>query len=231
MHKSSPLPADAAADPAKSESWKVLDPIDRVTEVLFGLIMVLTFTGSFSAAGAGRAEVRELLLGALGCNLAWGVIDGIMYMMGCLTERAARIRLVRDVRDASDPAAAHRTIATALPPLAVKVMQPADLERVRQIIHALPEPPRHVHLTASDWLGALSVFLWVFLCTFPVVIPFLLTEDAALAMRVSNGIAVVLLFLTGSAFGRCAGLRPWLTGVAMLVLGLVLVSITIALGG
>ncbi|MCC6671625.1 MAG: VIT1/CCC1 transporter family protein [Planctomycetes bacterium] len=231
MPTPSPLPPDAAADSAKPGRARVLEPIERVTEVLFGLIMVLTFTGSFSAAGAGRAEVRELLLGALGCNLAWGVIDGIMYMMGCLSERAARIRLVREVRDASDPAVAHRTIAAALPPLAVQVMQPADLERVRQILHALPEPPRRPGLIASDWLGALAVFLWVFLCTFPVVIPFLLTQDAALAMRVSNATAVVLLFLTGSAFGRCAGLRPWWTGLAMLVLGLVLVAITIALGG
>ena len=40
-------------DPIKS-SKRVLDPIDRVSEVLFGLIMVLTFTGSLSVAEAGR---------------------------------------------------------------------------------------------------------------------------------------------------------------------------------
>ena len=40
-------------DPVKS-SKRVLDPIDRVSEVLFGLIMVLTFTGSLSIAEAGR---------------------------------------------------------------------------------------------------------------------------------------------------------------------------------
>ena len=54
----------------------VLDPIERISEILFGLIMALTFTGTLSAASAGRAEVREMLLGAIGCNLAWGLVDG-----------------------------------------------------------------------------------------------------------------------------------------------------------
>jgi hypothetical protein len=39
----------------------VLEPIDRTSEVLFGLIMVLTFTGSLSVAQARR---RAMLIGA-----------------------------------------------------------------------------------------------------------------------------------------------------------------------
>src|SRR5262245_55144232 len=62
----------------------LLDPIDRVSEILFGLIMVLTFTGSLSVAESGRAEIREMFVGAVGCNLAWGLIDAIFYLMGCL---------------------------------------------------------------------------------------------------------------------------------------------------
>src|SRR5207249_4453585 len=68
-------------------SKRVLDPIDRVSEVLFGLIMVLTFTGSLSVAEAGRESIRTMLIGALGCNLAWGIIDGVFYLMGCLAEK------------------------------------------------------------------------------------------------------------------------------------------------
>ena len=68
-------------------SARVLDPVDRVSEVLFGLIMVLTFTGSLSVAEAGRDDVRTMLIGALGCNLAWGIIDAVLYLMGCLAEK------------------------------------------------------------------------------------------------------------------------------------------------
>ena len=72
-----------------ASSKRILEPIERISEVLFGLIMVLTFTGSLSAAESGRAEVRVMLVGALGCNLAWGLIDAIMYLMATLSERAA----------------------------------------------------------------------------------------------------------------------------------------------
>jgi len=77
--------------------------VDRVAEVLFGLIMVLTFTGSLSVAEVGRDDVRAMLIGALGCNLAWGIIDAILYLMGCLAERSRRLMTVRAVRAAETP--------------------------------------------------------------------------------------------------------------------------------
>jgi hypothetical protein len=51
---------------------RALEPDERIAEVLFGLIMVLTFTGSLSVAEAGRDDVRTMLIGAPGCNLALG---------------------------------------------------------------------------------------------------------------------------------------------------------------
>jgi len=60
------------SDELIKSSRHVLEPYERISEVLFGLIMVLTFTGSLSVAEAQghRAEVRTMLIGALGCNLA-----------------------------------------------------------------------------------------------------------------------------------------------------------------
>jgi hypothetical protein len=49
-------------------SLRVLEPAERIAEVLFGLIMVLTFTGSLSIAEAGRDDIRAMLIGALGCR-------------------------------------------------------------------------------------------------------------------------------------------------------------------
>src|SRR5213076_2072445 len=84
-------------------SRRVLEPIDRVSEVLFGLIMVLTFTGSLSVAEAGREDVRTMLIGALGCNLAWGIIDGIVYLMGCLAEKGRGLSAFRAAHNSIDP--------------------------------------------------------------------------------------------------------------------------------
>ena len=100
---------------AKSQaSWS---PVERVSEMLFGLIMVLTFTGSLSVAEAGREDVRAMLIGALGCNLAWGIIDGLLYLMGASAIWAAR-DVSKAMRETIDPAEARQLIAGALPPMA-----------------------------------------------------------------------------------------------------------------
>ena len=84
----------------------------------------------------------------------------------------------------------------------------------------------HVRLTAADATGAVSVFLLVFLSTFPVVIPFLVFGDIGRAMRVSNAIAVALLCGGGYSLGRYGGLSPWWTAGALAALGTTLVAIT-----
>ena len=97
-------------------------------------------------------------------------------------------------------------------------------------LNQLPEPAR-AHLGKDDWLGALGVFLLVFLTTFPVVIPFLLMHNAVPALRASNGIAIVMLFVTGFVYGRITGFHPWLVGASMVILGAALSAMTMALGG
>src|SRR5262245_38301115 len=118
-------------DQTKS-SKRVLEPHERISEVLFGLIMVLTFTGSLSVAEAGREDVRTMLIGALGCNIAWGVIDGVLYLMGCLAEKGRKLASLQALRKATDPQKAQRIVADALPPLIASVMQPAELDSIRE---------------------------------------------------------------------------------------------------
>ncbi len=218
-------------DYSQASAKRVLEPIERISEILFGLIMVLSFTCSFSVAGAGRLEIRTMLIGALGCNLAWGIIDGIMYLMGCLAEKARSFSTVQAVRRARNPEKAHRTIASALPPLLASVIETAELENIRKLLERLPEPPSRPRLTLREWRGALGVFSMVVLSTFPVTLPFLLMTHAMQAQRLSNAIAIVMLFLTGYAFGRCIGYHPRVMGLSMVALGVVLVGLTIALGG
>jgi len=217
-------------DPSKS-SKRVLEPNERISEVLFGVIMVLTFTGSLSVAEADRAEVRTMLIGALGCNLAWGIIDGVFYLMGCLAGKARDLMTFRAVRRATDAQKAHRLIAEALPPVVASILTPAEFESMRQRLKQLPEPPARAWLRKDDWLGSIGVFLLVFVSTFPVAIPFLLMPHATPALRVSNAIAIVMLFGLGGAFGRTAGRSPWAMGFIMVMLGAILVGLTIALGG
>src|SRR6187399_2891166 len=125
----------------EKSSKRVLEPVERVSEVLFGLIMVLTFTSSLSVAEAGREGIRTMLIGALGCNLVWGIIDGVLYLMGCFAEKSRNLQTHHAVRKEADPQKAHRLIAAALPPLVASVLQPEELEKMRQRLQQQPEPP------------------------------------------------------------------------------------------
>ena len=224
------------ADPTKPtfkrvKSRRVLAPIERFSEILFGLIMVLTFTGSLSAAGSGRTEVRTMLIGALGCNLAWGIIDAIFYLIDILAERGHAALALQRLRTTADPAKAHALIAEELPPGVVSVLRPEELETLRQRLTALPEPSVHIPFHRDDFRGALAVFVLVFLSTFPVAIPFLVMSDAMRALRVSNAIAIVLLFLGGYNLAKYTGSTAWRLGLFMVGIGCALVALTIAFGG
>src|SRR5262245_26553319 len=82
---------------------KYLDPASRLGEILFGLIMVLTVTLAAGLTVADeKAAARELLLAAIGCNVAWGFIDAAMYLMNSITERSIRVRLIRRIQAEPD---------------------------------------------------------------------------------------------------------------------------------
>jgi hypothetical protein len=209
----------------------VLDPISRLSEVIFGLIMVLTFTGSISAATAGRQEIGTILWAALGCNVAWGLVDAVMYIMSLLMERGDAAAALRKIQHASSTDEAADVLKDYFPPVVGIVMKPEQFEAIRQELVALPAPPTRIPIFWHDIRAAIQIFFLVALSTFPSVIPFLLIEDAVVAMRTSNGIALLLLFLTGFMLGRRTGYNPWLLGVVVAVVGAVLVAMTMALGG
>lgn len=204
--------------------------MDRISEVLFGLIMALTFTCTLGVATASNIQVRTMLLAALGCNLAWGIIDGGVYLLARLNRDGRAILNWRALRSAANASAGQRIVADALPPLMAQALAPAQLEAIRQQLHQLPEPERP-RLTRRDWLGALGICLLSFLSTFPIVIPFLLLGDAQMALRASNAVAIAMLFVCGFMFGRCAGFHPVAMGFSMVAVGGALVGIAIALGG
>jgi len=217
-------------DPVKTIK-RVLAPSERIAEVLFGLIMFLTITGSLRVATAGPDDVDTMLRNALGCNLAWGIIDALLYCMGRGAEIGRGLSVHHAVRRATDPQLAHRLIADALPSVVASVLQPAELASIHQRLLQLPEPPKQARLRKDDWLAGLGVFLLVVLSMFPLAIPFIFMHNAAAALRVSNAIAIVMLFGMGYAYGRLTLRNPWSRAIAMVIVGLALVALTKAFGG
>ena len=220
---------DALAQRLLSGRDRVLEPGDRFGEVIFGLIMVLTFTGSLSVATSGRQEIREMLIGALGCNIAWGIVDGVMFVVSSIAYRTRQAR-IRHVMPAVAPDVARALVRTELPEVVDAALDDRAVDTVVEHIRRMGQGPE-AGLAWEDFKGALGVFLLVTLATLPVALPFVLVHQVERALRISNAIALAMLFVSGWSFGKVSGLRPMGVGFVMVVLGAALVAITIALGG
>ena len=209
----------------------VLSPVDRVSEMLFGLFMALTFVGAISVAESGDTQIRAMFIAALGCNLAWGLVDAVMYLVRTVTDRGRLISLIRSVREAPDAARAHLLIEGALSKVAKGLVSTTEIEAMRGRIIALTDLPARPTLNRDDLIAALAIFLIVVAATFPVVLPFALIDDVGLAKNVSRAVAVAMLFFGGLALGRYAGYGSWKVGLLMSGLGAALVVAINALGG
>lgn len=209
----------------------VLNPVDRIAEVLFGLIMVLSFTGAISASTDAREDVRELLWAALGCNIAWGLVDAIMYLMNVAIERGHAITVIKQMHEAKTDELSGEILKGEIQPAIAGLLTKEELISLSNRVKQLPEPSKKNLITGTDVLAGLQIFMLVFLCTFPVAIPFGLFDDLSVAMRVSNGVALTLLFVGGFILAGYAGFRRGITALLYMFMGVLLVALTMALGG
>lgn len=212
-----------------------LDPGGIFGEILFGLIMVLTFTlgAGLTIKEEGPEAVQGLLIAALGCNIAWGVIDGVMYVMGCLLDRGRRSRMLLALKNVTDETAALQAIENEMDGPLTSLLTPAERQAAYRDIwrlssRAQPDKPR---LQKDDLMGGLASGLLVILTALPGAIPFLFLDDKSQAMRASNAVLLVMLFWCGYFWARFTGVNRWLAGLAMTLIGVVLVAAAIALGG
>jgi VIT1/CCC1 family predicted Fe2+/Mn2+ transporter len=217
-----------------SIAQKHLEPGESLSEVLFGLVMTLTFTlGAGMMVKEDPNAARDLLIATVGCNVAWGIIDAAFYVTGNLFERARLKRLGAAIRSAASDEVAAAIIESELDDmvgLTVHSDERTDLYR-RMARHVRGSQPRPIGLTRADFFGAIASFWLVFFASIPAALPFVFIGDAWIALRVSNAILICLLFVAGFRWARYTTLHPWLTGLTFTVAGVVLVVIAISLGG
>ena len=218
---------EAASKPIST----MLEPMERIAEILFGVIMTLTFTCTLAVETADRLQVRTMLIGALGCNLAWGIIDAGVYLITRINTESRKVAAVRAIREAADGRAARQILANSFNPALASALSNEQLESMRQNLRQMPEPLQRPKLTKRDWLGAGGLCLLCFVSTLPIALPFVFVSDARLALRISNAVAVAPLALCGYAFGYRSGIPPWVTALVMVAFGAAMVGVAIALGG
>jgi hypothetical protein len=206
-----------------------LDPLERSSEILFGLVMVLAYTAAIDASEGGRESVRTVLIGAIGCNFAWAVIDAGLYLIGTFIERSRGLVVLRAIRRTRDREKAHRLIAEVIPPALADMLGDDDWEALRHRMSGRGEPSTRFRF--DDYMAAAGVFLLVFASTFPVVLPFVFMADLRPAMRLSHAIAVVMLFGAGWELGHHAGRPAWRTGLVTVAIGTAFAGFAYVMGG
>jgi VIT1/CCC1 family predicted Fe2+/Mn2+ transporter len=213
---------------------RYLDPADSLGELLFGLIMSLTFTlGARILSQRPDIDPHELVLALIGCNVAWGIIDGVLYLLGSVFSRNMRIQFVRRLKAAKGEAEAMAIIREEFGLEDEPNMSAEDRAAFHRVIfdimgHASTKQAR---LRYEDIQAAAVIAVLVSLVALPGILPFLFLDDGYLALRLANFIQIVLLFLIGYRWARHTGANPWRTGLGVVALGVTMVLVAIALGG
>lgn len=218
----------------------LLDPIDRLAETIYSVLILLTFTLAFRIFALQPGEklstdyTNELLFGAIVAIVAWGVIDGIVYILTEVFERGEKHRILWYIQTADTEAEAVEAIADELD----FILEPITTEPQRATLydsihaHLRDSDPQPVTLKRDDFIGALGCVLVAVLSVLPSLVPFVLfRNDFALAIRLSNIVSFGVLFVTGYQWGKYTGTNPWKTGAVLVLVGVLLVAIAIPFGG
>ena len=217
----------------------LLDPIDTLTEVIFSVLILLTFTLAFRIFMLGGEPVtaeyiRDLLWAALGATVAWGIIDGVMYALIEVLGRSERRRLLWHIQAADDATEALAAIADEFD----FMLEPIAGEGQRRELyadildHLRDSQPQSVGLKREDLTGGLASVLVAVMAVTPSFLPLLIfRHDYALAVRLSNVVSFIVLFVAGYEWGRFTGMNRWKTGLLLVAVGLLLVAVAIPLGG
>ena len=145
-----------------------------------------------------------MLIGILGCNLAWGIIDGVLYVLGSVFERGRLRRVGFGVRAAASPEEARALVASELDPVLEAVTDPAQRSqlygsialRLKESGPGLERDPQgRPARGACQWLARVPVQF-----SGGPAVPAIRRTDVRL--RVSNGILLALLFLVGYRHAR-----------------------------
>ncbi len=208
---------------------RVLDPVERASEAIFGVLMAVSIMGALSVTSAGAQDARAAVHMALGCNIAWGFTDAVMYVVTAATVNGRNIRLLRRFQQTSDPRDARRMVTETLPEGLAVSFREETIEALCKDLVNLPIP--HSTLGARDFLGAMGIFVIVVLATLPVALPFVFIREMQVAMRVSHVLAVTTLYGYGHLLGSYSMGKGWLYGLSMAALGAGLVAVIMALGG
>jgi hypothetical protein len=221
---------------------RLLDPISRLVECIYSVLIVLTFTLAARAIHSyeGPVDVDDwqvalrLFVAAAGCAVAWGLIDSAMYVLTCAFERGKDRRLYQLTISAPSEEEGVAVLADELDDEFDALADEAERRKIYATLYSRLRmtPPPRAGFKKEDFAGGLGVFLVAVGAAIPVLLPLLLVPGSvSLRVRASNLVAFAMLFLMGYRWGQYAGGKPFLYGLILLALSVAMMLVAIPLGG
>lgn len=219
---------------------RFLDPLDAAVELIYGVLIVMTFTMAVGALDlatlpeySAKTEFQRLLLAAFGCAVAWGFIDAVVYLLICAAEHSRDAATLQEVRAATSAQDRMEIVAEALGDSLGALADEEDHDQIYSVLAAnLAEADPVEHWIESDDIrGAIAIFVIACLATIPVVIPLLFGRDPFWSMRIANGLSIAVLFATGYWWARQTNLKAVRTGLLVASLGVFVTLVAIPMGG
>jgi hypothetical protein len=210
-----------------------LTPSERLSQALYSLILVLTVISAVEITISRDQQTSStLLFAALGTSVAWGMVDAVVYVLTGLHERNHHVRVVSRVKK-RPKIDAIRQIEDELEDSLIGVLDIEERDRIVEQVYSTMHnaTPKRQGVTKDDVLGGIASFLISFIIVLPPVMPFILTLPLDYAIRLSNFIAVAMLFIVGYVSGGMGGMNRVRWALTITVLGVVIVLVTILLGG
>ena len=217
-------------------------PIDALTAAIYSILIVLTFTLAFTVIKRwpGYEEPipegfgTELFFAVLGATVAWALIDGLMLALLSVLARGEKHRFLQALQAADSDEEAVGVIADEFD----FVLEPIASEKKRHLLygdvldHLRESQPQPVGFQREDFVEALTVALVAIVAAAPSLLPLWLWRDDPLtALRISNIVSFIMLFILGYRWGHYTGANPWKIGSLLVFAGVLLMAIAIPLGG
>lgn len=219
-----------------------LDPIDALFIIFFSILFALLFTLSYGvliyhgvisssfASGYGR----ELFVAILGAVTAWGIIDGVLYVLGEVLARRERYRLLQYVQTSDSEEDAATAIAYELDFILTPITSDEQRHAIYHDIRAYlsQAEPQAIGIQREDVVGAAATMLLSVVAVLPSLLPLLLLPgNTALAIRISNVVSFIVIFAAGYMWGLHTATNPWKLGLLLSSVCLAMVLVAMLLGG
>ncbi|MFM2319553.1 MAG: hypothetical protein RLZZ215_2174 [Pseudomonadota bacterium] len=215
-------------------SWQrfseLIAPDEEAIETLSGIILTMSVLSALQVTSAQTIDTQSLVYAALGSTVAWGFVDGMIYLLGVLIDRTRTHNIVNGLKTASNLIDFRKQLSAESPYYVVERLSDHALEKIQAFLQSQKQLKRH-RLSFKDLQTALYIWFVVISAGLPLIVPLLFIHDQMLAFRVTQLISVWIMFAMGYKLGVWLGVRPFNSGLIFAAIGVLIAMVCIYLGG